>query len=62
MGRWPGEAFLFVSFLRIQAGTRPIIYCFPFRGIFVCARESLCSFVVDSSPVKNVTRSVQVLL
>lgn len=44
MGRWPGEAFLFVSFLRIQAGTRPIIYCFPSRGIFVCAGESLCVF------------------
>lgn len=43
---------------------RPIIYCFPFCGMLVCAYvcEDVCSSVVDPPPGKNVMDSVQVLL
>lgn len=33
--KWPGQALLFVPFLRTQAGMRPIIYCFPSCGMCV---------------------------
>lgn len=55
---WAGFVLLTVPFLRVQA--RPIIYCFPFCGVFVCMH--VCSSVVASPPMKNVTDSVQVLL
>lgn len=35
-----GEALLFVP-LRIQTGVRPIIYCFLFCGMCVCAHECM---------------------